>query len=133
MSFHTGKSKDMPVNERLARMTDRSGGPDACWPWLGYRDAQEYGRITIDGKTTRVHVVAYEVFIGPIPDGHFVLHTRECNHKWCVNPAHLYAGTRVENAQDLLATGWKPPSNPNPYRDENNRFTSREKAVYCAG
>lgn len=44
--------------------------------------------------------MAYELFIGEIPQGKLVLH--KCGTKKCVNPSHLYAGSHHDNMQDAI-------------------------------
>jgi len=61
-----------------------------------------------DGKPKMrlVHVVAYLLWVGPIPAGRDVCHhDRICTSKACCNPDHLYAGTPKQNTHDLMATG----------------------------
>lgn len=50
--------------------------------------------IGIDGSKY-VHRVAYEVYIGPVPDGLEVDHL--CRNRACYNPAHLEPVSRLEN------------------------------------
>lgn len=74
----------------------------ACLPWAGARNRQGYGR-TGTGKLA--HRAAWEAAHGPVPEGLCVLH--HCDNPPCVNPEHLYVGTRADNARDSLLRGRK--------------------------
>lgn len=62
-----------------------------CWLWIGALDAYGYGAfaIKIDGKwgMRKAHRIAYERFVGPIPDNLEPDHL--CRTKCCINPSHL--------------------------------------------
>ena len=49
------------------------------------------------------HRFSYQMNIGPIPEAMFICH--DCDNPGCVNPAHLYCGTRSENQRDCNARG----------------------------
>lgn len=73
-----------------------------CWLWKGSRNPQGYGLIgtwKTDGLRTTVgaHRVAYELVVGPIPDGLELDHL--CRVRHCVHPGHLEAVSRLENMQ----------------------------------
>jgi len=74
-----------------------------CWEWRGVRSGKGYGNVHLDGKLRIAHRVAYEVWIGPIPEGLNVLH--RCNNPPCINPAHLRAGTQADNMDDRALAG----------------------------
>lgn len=76
-----------------------------CWKWTGPVDRKGYGRW---GKEVASRH-SWELANGPIEGGLWVLH--HCDNPPCVNPAHLYLGTVVENAQDMVARqrGYIPP------------------------
>jgi len=74
-----------------------------CWIWMGTLTLRMYGRIKVGGQSVPAHRFSCEHFNGPIPPGYFVCH--RCDNPWCVNPAHLYAGTHLDNMRDRSARG----------------------------
>lgn len=73
------------------------------WKWNGAGNHAGYGALTFRGKAYSAHRLSYQAFNGPIPVGMHILHT--CDNPWCVNPAHLQAGTAKENRADCKAKG----------------------------
>ena len=75
--------------------------PSGCWEWQGYCDRNGYGQIGSGGKygpTLYTHRALWEIVFGSIPGGLCVLHF--CDNPSCCNPAHLFLGTRTDNAID---------------------------------
>ena len=73
---------------------------DTCWLWTGSRDHKGYGYFADGaGRLARAHRFAYELLVGPIPEGLEIDHVKErgCRHRHCVNPAHLEPVTHHEN------------------------------------
>ena len=107
----------MPLDERLkANMVVNV--TTGCWEWQGSK-RNGYGRITIGSRkdgTRRVamaHRVSYELFKGEIPDGMEICH--KCDNPCCINPNHLFAGTRQDNIDDREQKGRN-----NPPKGEHN-------------
>lgn len=110
---------------RFEAKVDRSGGPDACWPWTGSRIPQGYGQFGLWPRTVRAHRAAFVIANGPIPDGPWVLH--RCDNPPCCNPAHLFLGSPQDNRSDCMAKGRQaagarsgPSRHPEQYQGENH-------------
>ncbi|UEM08242.1 HNH endonuclease (plasmid) [Skermanella rosea] len=87
-------------------LVDRSGGPDACWPWMGWKGPLGYGSVPdnlADGKRTSAHRRAYFLHYGVDPGKLSVCH--RCDNPSCANPAHLWLGTHQQNLMDGVQKG----------------------------
>jgi hypothetical protein len=83
--------------QRLLARSERSA--EGCLRWTGAHTPKGYGHIVVDGRKRPVHVVAHEVWIGPVPEGYDVDHVyaNGCRHRDCIEPTHLEAVTHLEN------------------------------------
>lgn len=77
--------------------------PSGCWEWIGSRDVYGYGRIKRNGQTSKAHRLSFEFAGGAVPSDRFVCH--KCDNPCCVNPAHLFLGTSVDNNKDRHSKG----------------------------
>lgn len=68
---------------------------DGCWLWNASRKDDGYGRFWLDGRMVYAHRTAYELLVGPIPEGLQLDHL--CRTPACVNPEHLEPVTQQEN------------------------------------
>lgn len=105
-----GETWDNTPEGRFWRKVDKT---DTCWIWTGALDGEGYGSRRPD-KAHRsapgAHRYAYELLVGPIPDGlelDHTCHSRDllcpggptCLHRRCVRPAHLEPVTGLENSR----------------------------------
>lgn len=96
-----------PLPDRFWEKVDKSGGPDACWPWTGSTSFWGYGKLGSGGKhgrTLAAHRLSYEMATGEkLRAGDNVCH--RCDNPPCVNPAHLFRGNQADNVRDCIAKG----------------------------
>lgn len=86
---------------RFWAKVDKSGGPDACWPWTA-QIAYGYGRFQLNGAGELAHRVCWFLTHGAWPE-ECVLH--ECDNPPCCNPSHHFEGARGDNNADRHAKG----------------------------
>jgi hypothetical protein len=130
----TGGKASLAV--RFWRMVDTAGPVPAarpelgpCWTWTGTTQPDGYGKISGDrgGRraTMRAHRVSWELHLGPIPRGVFVLH--RCDTPRCVNPGHLFLGTAADNSRDMVAKGRSLRGDRCPARAHPERLRRGER------
>jgi|ERR1700749_1509734 len=111
-------------------------GPDECWPWLGFRNEQGYGRTWIKDKGYYAHRVIFDLanpgmIQWSAPKSKlgvgFLMHT--CDNPPCCNPAHLKICTILENSADMVSKGrqiqYKSTESPRAKLTEEDVFWIR--------
>lgn len=117
----------MPPRHALERFEQKYGiAPSGCWLWQAATNKDGYGSFwsgayRFDDRAAGpimvlAHRWSFEHFVGLIPDGLNVLH--HCDTPACVNPAHLFLGTQLDNVRDCAAKGRRNQRRgPSPKRD----------------
>lgn len=102
--------------EKMGSPVQRREGMSPCVEWQAGKQGDGYGCFGMHRRSYLAHRAAWELFIGPLPDGNHVLH--RCDNPPCVNVEHLFLGTHDDNMKDMAAKG----------RSGNHKGTSNGRA-----
>lgn len=72
-----------------------------CWEWNGSLDSHGYGQLAVNrGRPWKAYRIAYEAWV-KVPEPNVdICHT--CDNPRCINPAHLFEGSRQDNITDMV-------------------------------
>lgn len=91
--------KNQPIAERFMEKVAKDEAT-GCWNFTSSISKKAgNGRFTMNGRSRDAYKVAYEMFVGAVPEG-LHLHHR-CENRRCVNPNHLIPVTRSEHYAQL--------------------------------
>lgn len=74
-----------------------------CWEWTGYIHPYGYGKLKIRGRHKLAHRLSWIIAYGKIPNNMCICH--KCDNRKCVNPNHLFVGTKSDNIKDRHVKG----------------------------
>lgn len=136
MQIAINSRKPASQAERFWRFVSKS---DGCWEWTGQLTPPDkkhkggYARLDKEGA----HRVSWRIHKGTIPEGMCVLH--KCDNPKCVNPEHLFIGSKAQNSRDMQIKGRAKNANTNKTHcpqghayDGVDRVTGWRKCSRCA-
>lgn len=101
-----------------------------CWHWRSSKRAG-YGLFSDGPKRLSAHRTAYELLVGPIPEGLSLDHL--CRNTGCVNPDHLEPVTHQENVRRGAEARGRSTTcgRGHEYTDENTYIEPGGRARQC--
>jgi HNH endonuclease len=92
----------LTIAQRLARSS--APDPSGCILWTARNiNNKGYAIVCWEGRKTLAHRLAWIAVHGPVPAGMHVCH--RCDRPLCINPDHLFMGTRSDNMMDCSVKG----------------------------
>jgi hypothetical protein len=88
----------------LDKFMSRIVRSEGCWEWDGAHTTAGYPETWDGERPLYAHRVAYEMWVGPIPEGYEVDHL-VCDNPGCLRPDHLRAVTPWENNRRSRSMG----------------------------
>lgn len=110
------------------RFWNKVNKTESCWLWTGEISTSGYARFHDNVKRTKVQATrwVFERLFGPVPDDQDICH--RCDVRECVNPNHLFLGSRSENMKDAANKGRLPWQKvpPKGVRHPRAKFTDSQ-------
>lgn len=93
--------------DRIYQKVNQYSNHNECWLWKGAKYVNGYGNLRVNKRHLSAHRYSYELhhpLTLPIENIKYVVcHT--CDTPACVNPNHLFLGTRSDNMRDCVDKG----------------------------
>jgi HNH endonuclease len=130
--FRSFRNSSKLPNEAFWEKVKKGSG---CWLWQASFRRDGYGQFWISGRNNAAHRVSWFLTNEEWPKV-CVLH--RCDVKACVNPEHLFLGTKKDNTRDMDAKGRRntsgaPKGSKHPLAKLTEAQVKAIRAEYAAG
>ena len=116
-----GKAQNEEACKERFLLKTKQNIETGCIEWVASVKWNGYGQVRFRGTTYSAHRASYLLFKGEIPEGLHVCH--RCDNRICVNPEHLFLGTRSDNMKDCSRKGRLKPGHL--FKGGENNFNSK--------
>lgn len=117
--------KPLTLEERFWGQVDKTS---TCWLWTGWK-AFGYGSFRHAERGYFAHRLAYELVVGPIPEGLELDHL--CRVRACVNPDHLEPVSHRENVRRVPKNQVTHCPKGHEHTPQNTTVPGRKKCREC--
>ena len=96
-----------------------------CWRWTAGKSKSGYGKFWVPDKHFRAHRFAWIISNGSIPkceEGVLLFICHKCDVRDCCNPSHLFIGTPLDNARDMVIKGRSASGDANGSRAKPDKL-----------
>lgn len=101
------------------------------WIWNGCKFISGYGQFHYKGKCYRSHRLAYEMFIGKIPEGKICCHKDDRRDN--VSPYNLFISDNQGNSNDMVKKGRQASGEKNRRAKLTNKEVLKIRELYKSG
>ncbi len=106
----------------------KSEDSNGCWNWLGAKNNKGYGYIRFRNTSLSSHRASFAAFRERLTNGLFACH--RCDNPSCVNPEHLFSGTRKDNSEDMVIKGRQRKPKRNSHCKIGHEYTPENEILH---
>jgi len=93
----------------VERFWSKVNKTEGCWNWTASLNTSGYGQSKLNGKNVLAHRLSYVMnhpnTINLLEGRREICVCHKCDNPKCVNPAHLFLGSKADNMKDMVAKG----------------------------